>query len=95
MVERCARWLLMTHDRVGRDDFELTQLFLSQMLGVRRASVSVAAAMLQDAGLIEYTRGRIRVVNREGLEQAGCECYGVIQDEFARQMQDGAGSDRQ
>jgi CRP-like cAMP-binding protein len=87
--QRCARWLLMTHDRVSHDTFGLTQLFLSQMLGVRRATVSEAAGALQQARLIEYSRGRITVLDRAGLEAAACVCYGVIRAEFAR-MVDGA-----
>ena len=83
--ERCARWLLMTHDRVNRDrHFPLTQEFLVQMLGVRRASVSVAQAMLQKAGLIRYARGTISILDREGLEAAACPCYGVLRAEFDR-----------
>lgn len=82
--ERCARWLLMTHDRVRRDEFLLTQEFLSQMLGVRRARVNVAAGTLQRAGLIRYSRGRIRLTDREGLEAASCECYGVVRAEYDR-----------
>lgn len=82
--ERCARWLLMTHDRVGRDEFLLTQEFLSQMLGVRRARVNVAAGILQRAGLIRYSRGRIRLTDRGGLEAATCECYGVLRAEYDR-----------
>lgn len=82
--ERCARWLLMTHDRVTRDEFMLTQEFLSQMLGVRRARVNVAAGILQRAGLIRYSRGRIRLVDRPGLEAAACECYGVVRAEHDR-----------
>src|SRR5262249_39596239 len=61
--ERCARWLLQTHDRVDGDSFPLTHEFLSQMLGVHRPTVSVAAAMLQKAGLIDYTRGQVTIVN--------------------------------
>jgi len=82
--QRCARWLLMTHDRVGRDDFELKQELLAEMLGVRRAGVSAAAGALQRAGHIRYARGRICVVNRTGLESAACECYRVIRDEYSR-----------
>ncbi len=82
--ERCARWLLQTHDRVESDTFPLTQEFLSQMLGVHRPSVSVAAATLQRAGLIEYTRGSITVTDRGGLEAASCPCYGVINAEYER-----------
>lgn len=83
--QRCARWLLMTHDRVGgADTFPLKQEFLAIMLGVRRAGVTVAAGALQDAGLIRYRRGSIRVLDREGLEAATCECYGVIRGQFDR-----------
>jgi CRP-like cAMP-binding protein len=81
---RAARWLLATHDRVGEDSFVLTQDFLSIMLGVTRPQVSLAAASLRRAGLIDYRRGRIRVIDRRGLEAAVCECYGIIQAEFAR-----------
>lgn len=76
--ERCARWLLMTHDRVDADEFLLTQEFLALMLGVRRAGVTVAAGILQKAGFIEYTHGCIKVVDRAGLESAACACYGII-----------------
>ena len=86
--ERCARWLLMTHDRVGADQgvdtFPLTQEFLAFMLGVRRASVTVAAGMLQQAGLIKYSRGRITVRDRAGLEAASCECYGVVKRKYGQ-----------
>ena len=80
--ERCARWLLLTHDRVGGDTFPLTQEFLAQMLGVRRPTVSLAAGALQQAGLIRYQRGSITVVDREGLEAACCSCYGIVRDTF-------------
>jgi CRP-like cAMP-binding protein len=80
--ERCARWLLMTHDRVNSDSFPITQEFLSDMLGARRPSVTVAAGMLRAAGLIEYRRGRVTVLDRQGLEDAACECYGVVQEAF-------------
>ena len=80
--ERCARWLLMTHDRVDGDELLLTQELLAQMLGVRRARVNVAAGILQRAGLIRYTRGRIRVTDRGGLERSACECYQVIRSEY-------------
>lgn len=82
---RCARWLLMTHDRVGEAArFLLTQEYLAIMLGVRRSSVSVAASALRDAGLIRYSRGAIRVLDRDGLEHAACECYGVVRRHFER-----------
>jgi CRP-like cAMP-binding protein len=77
--ERCARWLLMTQDRLGSNMLPLTQEFLATMLGVRRPSVTLAAGSLQQAGLIHYARGRIRVVDRPGLEAASCECYRAIQ----------------
>ena len=73
--ERLARWLLMTADRTGNASLPLTQELLSQMLGTRRASVTVAAGILQKAGLIHYTRGRVEILNRAKLEQASCECY--------------------
>jgi CRP-like cAMP-binding protein len=78
MEERCARWLLMTHDRAAADTFPLTQEFLSHMLGVRRATVNVATGMLKKAGFIRYVRGQITVVDRHGLESASCECYQAI-----------------
>lgn len=84
MDERCARWILMTHDRVGRDEFPLTQEFLAYMLGARRASVTIAAGILAQAGLIRYTRGKIHVLDRGGLEEASCECYRIIQREYER-----------
>lgn len=82
--QRCAKWLLLTHDRVGKDEFQLTQEFLAQMLGVRRATVSEVAGQLQSDGLIEYSRGVIRVLDRPGLERASCLCYRVIRDEYDR-----------
>ncbi len=78
LPERCARWLLHVHDRVGTDRFPLTQEFLANMLGVRRPSVTVVAGTLQQAGLITYQRGSITVRDRAGLEAAACECYTVI-----------------
>ncbi len=84
MEHRCARWLLLTHDRVAADRFPLTHEFLGQMLGVRRASVTEAVGTLQQAGLITYRRGRMTVVDRAGLEAAACECYGVIRAEYDR-----------
>jgi len=84
MVERCARWLLMTHDRVDAADFPMTHDFLSEMLGVRRPSVSVAAEALQEAGFITYHRGKVTVLDRPGLEAASCECYRLIRVRFDR-----------
>lgn len=84
VVQRCARWLLISHDRVGKDTFTLTQDIMATMLGVHRPAVSIAAGTLQKAGLIEYTRGRITIVDRAGLEEASCECYKVVADEYVR-----------
>ena len=81
VAERCARWLLMSHDRVQGDEFSLTQEFLAEMLGVRRASVTQVAGTLKRRGLIDYRRGVIRVVSRKGLEKAACECYWLIRSE--------------
>jgi CRP-like cAMP-binding protein len=77
--ERLARWLLMTQDRVGSDELPLTQEFLAQMLGTRRSSVTVSAGTLQKAGLIAYTRGNVTINDRRGLEEASCDCYGLLQ----------------
>jgi CRP-like cAMP-binding protein len=82
--QRCARWLLMTHDRVASDRYLLTQEFLGQMLGVHRPRVNRAAGALQKAGLIRYVRGRITVLDRAGLEAASCECYRGIRAEYDR-----------
>jgi CRP-like cAMP-binding protein len=82
--ERCCRWLLMTHERVEAEEFVLTQEFLAIMLGVRRASVAEVAEKLQQAGLIRYRRGQMRIVDRQGLEATACECYGVIRAEYER-----------
>lgn len=72
---RLGRWLLVTRDRVNSDNFQYTQEFLSHMLGTPRTVVSTAACNLQDAGLIRYRRGRITILDRQGLEAAACECY--------------------
>jgi CRP-like cAMP-binding protein len=82
--ERCCRWLLMCQDRVQANEFPLTQEFLSDMLGVRRSSVSVVAAILQKAGLICYRRGKMTILDRKGLESVSCECYRVVKEEFER-----------
>jgi CRP-like cAMP-binding protein len=73
--QRLSRWLLMAHDRVGRDEFPLTQEFAAMMLGTSRPTVTVVAGTLQKAGLIKYHRGHVTVVDRENLEAASCECY--------------------
>lgn len=76
--QRLARWLLMSQDRLGGDLVLLTQEFLAHMLGMRRASVTVALGFLQEVGLIKYVRGAVRIHNRLGLEAAACECYSAI-----------------
>jgi CRP-like cAMP-binding protein len=82
--QRCARWLLQTHDRVDGDTFGLTQEYLGVMLGVQRPSVSIAQRTLKDAGCIAFSRGSITVVDREGLEAAACSCYEMIRLEYSR-----------
>ena len=82
--QRCARWLLMSQDRVGRDRFDLTQEFLAEMLGVRRPGVTVAMGILEKAGFISHGRGNITVVDRAGLEKASCECYRTIKERQAK-----------
>jgi CRP-like cAMP-binding protein len=83
IYERTARWLLMTHDRVDSDEINLTHEFLAMMLGARRSGVTIAAATLQQAGFIRYAHGHIVMVNRQGLENAACECYEVAREQFA------------
>lgn len=75
---RLARWLLMTNDRMGNNEFQLTQEFMSNMLGVRREGVSMAAGNLQKRKLIKYSRGRLQVLDRLGLEATTCSCYAII-----------------
>ncbi|HZT89676.1 MAG TPA: Crp/Fnr family transcriptional regulator [Stellaceae bacterium] len=82
--ERCARWLLQTHDRIDGDSFPLTHEFLGQMLGVHRPTVTIAAGMLQRAGFIRYARGVITILDRAGLEGASCSCYRFIAREYNR-----------
>jgi CRP-like cAMP-binding protein len=82
VYERCARWLLMTQDRVDRAEIRLTHEYLAMMLGTDRSGVSIAAAALQNAGFIRYAHGVITVLNRAGLEEACCECYDVARDQF-------------
>jgi CRP-like cAMP-binding protein len=80
--QRVSRWLLMSHDRVDTDEFAVTHRFLSRVLGVRRATVTRSAGLLQAAGLITYRRGKVRIVDRAGLETMACECYGVVEREL-------------
>lgn len=84
LEERLARWLLMCHDRIDGNKISITQEFLALMLGVRRESVTLAAGNLQNLGSMEYTRGKITVVDRLGLERSACECYLIVRSEYAR-----------
>ena len=82
--QRLCRWLLMCHDRKNRSDLLMTQELIANMIGGRRESVTVAAGHLQDAGLIRYCRGRITILDRDGLESSACECYRLVEDEVDR-----------
>jgi CRP-like cAMP-binding protein len=82
--ERFARWILMTHDRVDGDNFHLTQEFIADMLGVHRPSVSLVAGAFQQAGFLRYSRGNMSILNRTGLEDIACECYGAVREQFDR-----------
>jgi CRP-like cAMP-binding protein len=82
LEERLARWLLMCHDRVQSDRMPLTHEFIAMMLGTRRSSVTVAAGILHKAGLIAYTRGHMTIQDRERLQQAACECYAAVHEEY-------------
>lgn len=81
---RLARWLLMTRDRAHADEFYITHTFLSYMLGVRRAGITRAAVALRKRKLIHYSRGVLKVLDREGLEEAACSCYVTLKDDYAR-----------
>jgi CRP-like cAMP-binding protein len=81
---RLARWLLRCRDLQSSDDLQLTQEFIAQMMGVRRTSVSVVANTFQQAGYLRYSRGHIRILNLEGLQQATCECYGTVKSHADR-----------
>jgi CRP-like cAMP-binding protein len=93
--ERMCRWILLTHDRVRRDQFQLTQEYLAQMLGVRRPSLSAVAGELKRAGLINYSRGTVTVLDRKGLEARSCPCYKIIRGQFTqilgKRLRDGSG----
>jgi CRP-like cAMP-binding protein len=82
VVSRLARWILMSEDRIRSEKLPLTQEFLGQMLGTRRSSVTVAAGALQKAKLISYTRGSVTILNRQKLEDAACDCYGIVQQQL-------------
>jgi CRP-like cAMP-binding protein len=79
---RLCRWMLRARDLSGSDTLPFTQEFLAEMLGVQRSSVSVVAHTLQRAGLIKYSRGRIQIVNLEGLQEASCECYATVKSHY-------------
>ena len=82
--QQLCRWLLLSHDRLKTDELIMTQELIADMLGVRREGVTVAAGHLQDSGAISYVRGRIKILNRQKLEETVCECYQVVKDEFLR-----------
>jgi CRP-like cAMP-binding protein len=82
--DRCCRWLLMAHDRVGGDEFQLSHEFLAMMLGATRPTVTVVAGTLQKARLIHYRHGRMVILDRKGLEGAACECYATVKDQYDR-----------
>jgi CRP-like cAMP-binding protein len=84
IAERLARWLLICHDRMESDTFHLTHEFLGHMLGTPRTTVTLAAGLLHKAELVDYSRGKVRIRDRRGLEKASCECYQTIRDEFER-----------
>lgn len=84
MPQRCSRWILLVRRQIGRDDFLLTQQSLATMLGVRRATVTVTAGELQQAGLIQYHHGSMRIADPEGLEAMACDCYSAIVGEYDR-----------
>lgn len=84
IAERLARWLLMCHDRMEADTFAITHEFLGHMLGTPRSTVTLAAGILNKSGLIAYSRGKVLVKDRKGLEKAACECYQTIRKEFDR-----------
>lgn len=85
---RLCRWLLTTHDRVDSDEISLTQEYLAEMLGVQRTTVSGVARHLQERGLISYTRGRMVILDRQGLEACACECYAAVQAHFRSVLPD-------
>jgi hypothetical protein len=82
--ERYARWILISHDRVRGNQFQLSQEFLADMLGVHRPSVSLIAKRFRQAGLLDYRRGTVTVLDRAGLEAAVCECYAAVRKQFER-----------
>lgn len=91
LEQRCARWLLLAADELGRTDFSLTHEYLAEMLGVRRASVTDVASEFSERGLVEYSRGRVRIVDPKALARAACECYALVTEEAERMFATGAG----
>jgi hypothetical protein len=86
--QRCCRWLLMTQERAGANGFPLTHEFLATMLGVRRPTVTLVIAALQRCGIVEHTRGRLRILDLSALEDASCECHRTVRTTFRRLMPD-------
>lgn len=86
ITARLARWLLMVHDRTNGDELNITQEYVAQMLGVHRPSVSESASKLQEQDLIKYVRGRITILNRQGLEKTSCECYDSIRQAYDKYL---------
>ena len=86
---RLARWLLMVRDRTGNDTFHITQEFLGQMLGVQRTSITIVAGALQRADLIRYQRGRVKILNVEGLKDGACECYETVKGHYEQMLSSG------
>ncbi len=82
--ERLARWLLSVQDSVQKDELTLTHDFMAKMLGIRRSGITVSAGILQQAGMIRYTRGRLAILDRPRLEETACECYSLVQSEYHR-----------
>jgi CRP-like cAMP-binding protein len=85
--QRLCRWMLMTHDRTHRDELQMTQEFISNMLGIQREAVSIAAHRLKDKGAISYARGRIKIIDRRVLEESACECYKMVKAEQDRLLE--------
>lgn len=94
VYERSSRWLLLTHDRVGRNSIALTHEYLAMMLGSRRSGVSIALSALRKAGYINYSHGQITILDRDGLEDTACECYTVAQKQFGGALRAGSGNNR-
>lgn len=94
LEERCARWLLMTDDRVSADDFEMTHEFIAQMLGVRRAGVTTTLAVFQRANIIRYARGRVTILDRALLRETACDCYRITRDAESRLFGDAGAIER-